>query len=676
MKYELIDRTGDAPVVENDVLEAADGNVLLAKLLSARGISTGEEAKAFLNPDAAQLLDPFGFHDMQKAVDLIKKAITDKRHICIHGDYDADGTSGAAILACALRSMGADPQVIIPDRNGSGYGLSEEALLSVPDGSLLITVDCGIRNVAEVDLAHEHGMDVIISDHHACPDELPAAECIINPKKPGETYGNPNLCGAGVALKMVHALLGSEEALEYVDLAALATIADVVPLLGENRAIAALGIHKMNKNPRAGIAALKSMCHSSDTVTSSVVAFEMVPIINAAGRMLTANMAYQLLTASRPADGKRGIADVLAATLADQNRIRKEAQASVVKEAEEMLEQDSGFPRFIVVAGKDWPLGVTGPAASRLAEKYRRPTVVLAWNGEAYVGSARTAGNLNLYDALLSAAHLMDKFGGHREAAGLTIREENLGALSAELDAYMVRSEMGRIPEYSSLRTCEYDFEPALPIDLTTIETLKRLEPCGCANPHPMALFRHAQIRNARPLGKSGAHASFDIAQDGGSIRGVMFGTSASDAPPLGDVVGELQVSDFGPRRGQVEMVVRVLSAENREEAYLRKAVEALRRPGPPSNTKLFFRDKARMREIYSAFRTCTRGGGITTLHSLYAASSQRLKDLTREEAAFAYAVFSELGLIEDVADGKIKIVTNAKKTALDKSEIYRKCER
>lgn len=668
MRYELVDRgasVSGAP--DAALLEEAGGSEVLAQLLRSRGIQTAEQAHSFLHPDVGQLHDPFAFRDMQDAVNLIRDAIASGRTICVHGDYDADGTSASALLKLALTKAGADVMVKIPKRDEDGYGLSMRAVEEMPKDALLITVDCGISNAAEVAAAKERGMDVIVTDHHTCPEEMPGADCVLNPKAPGETYPNENLCGAGVALKLAEAVVGREAAHEYLDLAAFATVADVMPLTGENRALVSLGLEKMKQNPTIGIAALIEHCaQSGKSVQASTVAYELAPAVNAAGRVSSAQFAYDLLSSTGTVK-----AAMLAKTLHELNVKRQEMQAQVLKEAFDMLSRQ-GIPDFIVLSSDTWDPGILGPAASRIAEQTGRPAILCARTKDGYVGSGRSAGQINLHDALSSASNLLDKFGGHMQAAGLTVREENLPMLRKTLADYVA----ARREQIAAKPVAEYDYELPLPADPGLVDTLSALEPFGTGNPVPIALVRDARIENLRSIGRDGQHASFQIRSGPGSIRGVIFGVQSSDVPPRADVLGELQLSGLQSRHGETEMIVRTLSSETREQQYFRKAVEALQRTGGPRRPEVFYRDKKRMGLIYSAFRAAAPGGVPVALPDLHWTAKKKIPDLTREESAFAYVVFRELGLISDQPDGKIQVVINTKKCDLNDSSIYRICGR
>lgn len=673
MRYELINRADAEKSVWEPLLDEAGGDELTARLLASRGVKTPEEARRFLYPDETHLLDPLGFEQMEKAAKMVQDAVASKRPIYIHGDYDADGTSGCAILYLALKKMGTEATVIIPSRTGQGYGLSDEAIDGMTDGALLITVDCGISNVSQISQARSRGIDVILTDHHTCPEELPDATCILNPKRPGETYGNPNLCGAAVAWKLAQAVAGRETADEYLDIAAFATIADVVPLVGENRAIAALGLKKMNERPSVGIAALASLRPRPDQkITSEVVSYDLAPAVNAAGRVSSARLAFDLLSAAGSV-----AASVLAPTLDELNRERRTKQNAVVTQARAMIEKlDDGAPDFIVLADRGWDAGVLGPAANRLAEEYRRPAVLLApmspEKPNVYVGSGRSVRGINLYDALAAASYSVEKFGGHAEAAGVTVLEENIAEFAEELLRYM----KGQSQVLSAVAEAEFDFEPTLPVGDEVLANIALLEPFGCGNPHPMALFRNVMLENPTALGRNGStNCDFRIRSESGSIRGVLFGQGPDKVPSQrADVVAQLKKNLRGLNGAGTEAIVRHISWETNADKFFRLAAQALRRPGGPKDKTLFFRDRKRMGLIYSAFRAAAPEGMPVTLPQLFALSRAKLPSLGKEETAFAFCVFFELGLIDDAADGKIRIVIKTKNCSLGDSSIYRTC--
>lgn len=668
MKYKLVDRCGANDALPGaELVEAAGGNELLARMLMSRGVATASEAKRFLHPDASQLHDPFLFRDMARSIELIGDAAAQDRAVYVYGDYDADGTCASAILKLALSDVGIDASVVIPRRTEEGYGLSKHRIAEMDPNGLLITVDCGISNAEEVAFATERGMDVIVTDHHACPVVLPEAACILNPHAPGETYPDPNLCGAGVALKLAEAFAGKDALRKYIDLAAFATVADVVPLIGENRVIAALGLSKMNSNPSVGLGALAALRTHQDTpVTSSTVAFELAPAVNAAGRISTAQIAFDLLSAKSPV-----VANALARTLSGLNEQRQTKQAAVLDEALAML-STRGVPDFIVLSSDGWDPGVLGPAASRIAEQTQRPTILCARTRDGYVGSGRSGAGVDLYNALSSAAHLVDKFGGHTEAAGLTVQEANLPALAEALNKYMapLRNLLSQRP------AAEYDYEQALPADPHLIESLSVLEPFGAGNPVPIALIKDAHIEQVRPIGSEKKHTAFQVRAGAGTIRAVLFGVPAGDIPPRGDVLGEIRLSTYGARAGEPEIIVRTLSSETRDQFYFRRAVEVLRSEEGTSNPGLFFRSKNRMRTIYKAFRAVTADGSPLELTELYRRARRIIPDLEKAETAFAYCVFHELGLIADQPNDRIQILINTEKCDLDDSRIYRACGR
>lgn len=490
----------------------------MASLLHARGVHDRETAEKFLQPDLSHLHDPFDLNNMQKAVDIISAAAKGKKRAVVWGDYDVDGMCATSLLYETLQAMRIPVITFIPDRHTDGYGLSfdgVEKLASQAD--LLITVDCGITAQAEVQRGKELGMTVIITDHHALPEMLPEADAIISPLL--NNYPFPHLCGAGVAWKLSQALKGLEYARKQLDLAALATIADMVPLTGENRVIAALGLKTLGDTKRAGLVALKEAADIAHhhPLTSEQVAFQLAPRLNASGRLSTAQGAIELLNAANPAH-----AVPLAQELNTLNTRRKQEERLVLEAAEKQLEKaDLLHDRTIVVVGEEWNAGVVGLAAGRLAEKYGYPAVVLSQSGDMCVGSARSAGEVDLYAALKACEDLFERFGGHTKAAGLTI-------LGANVDAFKLRfneAVYAQLPGGELIPTAEYDDE--MPLSLVTPETseaLMRLAPFGVGNPAPVFLKREAKVLSARCVGADMRHLKMTLGEDDVIRDAIAFG--------------------------------------------------------------------------------------------------------------------------------------------------------
>lgn len=392
----------------------------LSAILRSRGVDTEEKAERFLHPSLEQLYDPMLMQGMDRAVEIIRDAVAQHTPIQIYGDYDADGVCATSILMETLSSMGADVVYRIPDRHGEGYGLNCDAVREIAQTRrLLITVDCGVTNHEEVRLAQLLGMTVIVTDHHQLAETPSPADVVLNPLL-GD-YPFRRLCGAGVALKLAQALLGMEEVLRRIDLAALATVADLVPLIDENRVIVRAGLEKLGDGSRPGLAALLTLAGVTAPVSSGQVAFRLAPRINAGGRLEDAAQCVRLLISRDRAE-----AEAIAGNLEQQNQQRQALQQEITLKAEEDLHRTVNFRTdlAIVVMGEGWNSGVVGLAAGRICEKYHYPTIVLSKQGELAVGSCRSIPGVNIHAMLTACSDLFLRFGGHEQAAGLTMRAD------------------------------------------------------------------------------------------------------------------------------------------------------------------------------------------------------------------------------------------------------------
>ena len=487
----------------------------MAGLMYSRGIRSEEEAERFLHPSMDQLLSPTMLHDMDKAVALLRSALNENRRTVIYGDYDVDGVSASAILLEAFGQLGLACEVYIPDRHREGYGLNLPAVEKLAkEHQVLVTVDCGITSVEEVARAKELGMQVIVTDHHRHGDTLPPADAVISPLL-GD-YSFPYLCGAGVAWKLAMALLG-QDGLRLMELAALATVADMVSLTGENRCIVALGLEKLSATDRPGLRALMNRAGIFGRVTSEQVGFQIAPRMNACGRMESAGTALEMLTTRDLAR-----AEELALKMEGLNQERKNQEARVLTGALAQVEQmDLVESKAIVVKGENWNSGVVGLAAGRIAEQYAYPTVALSQEGDVCVGSARSAGDIDIHRALSQCADLLLRFGGHKQAAGLTMRTEHVEEFARRLSR-AVAEQTGGMPPEPHIR-CDGE----LTLGQVTEETVKwldRLEPCGVGNPAPLFLCRDAQPLSMRAVGAEGRHLKCTF-QQGNDLRdGILFG--------------------------------------------------------------------------------------------------------------------------------------------------------
>lgn len=484
-------------------------------LLSARGVNTEADARRFLHPAMDQLLPPLKLHQMKEARDLLFKAREQGKKAAIYGDYDVDGVCASAILWEALGMLGMERMIYIPDRHREGYGLNTPAVETLAQTcQVLITVDCGITSVSEVGRAQELGMDVIVTDHHRHGEELPPASAVVSPLL--GNYPFPFICGAGVAWKLALALVGNQ-AMPLLEIAALATVADMVPLTGENRVIAALGLEKLKDTRRPGLRAVMERAGIHGGVSSEQVAFQIAPRMNACGRMESARTAQDMLLTRDSVQ-----AEELALKMERLNQERKNQEAFVLEDA---LDQVKGMnlvdQKAIVVQGEGWNSGVVGLAAGKVAEKYAYPTVALAQEGDLCVGSARSAGEIDIYQALSQCAGLFERFGGHKQAAGLTIRAENVPAFREALSRAVSEQTGGRpvIPQV----LCDGEMRLS-DVTVETVKWLNMLEPFGMGNPAPRFLVRDALPLSFRRVGAEGRHLKCTF-QQGEVLRdGIFFG--------------------------------------------------------------------------------------------------------------------------------------------------------
>lgn len=517
----------------------------LLELLLDRGIDTPQAVEAYLHPRKEDLHDPMLMQGMDRAVAVVRDAIAKGEEIVVFGDYDVDGVTATAILLTYLRKQGAKVGFYIPDRHGEGYGLNIAAVEQIAThAKLLITVDCGITSVAEVARAKELGMRVIVTDHHQLGPQLPQCEAVLDPLL--GNYPFRRLCGAGVAFKLVQALGGAEAIEPLWELAALATIADIVPLLGENRVIVSHGLRAMAATQRPGLIALmESAGVTKENVTSSDVAFRMAPRINAGGRLALASRGVELLT-TRRLDTAREIAE----ELNQDNTKRRELEMDIFQQADAITRREIDFrtERAIVVCGEKWNPGVVGLAASRLVEKYRWPTVLLSREGDLCVGSARSIPGVNIHEALATCRDLFVRFGGHAQAAGLTIEAKHIPALRKRL-SQAIREQAA--PE-AFIPAEEYDLELELS-EMTEelIDAFSAMQPTGFGNPAPVFCVRGVHTTDVRAIGKDGAHLRMRLAQ-GSEQRGAIgfrMGDAARSMPEVIEAVLTLSVNEWQGRR-------------------------------------------------------------------------------------------------------------------------------
>ena len=511
-----------------------DVSPVTARLLCIRGFGDLEQARRFLSPSLDDLLDPFALKDMRPAVDRILGAIERRERIAIHGDYDVDGVTSTVILRRALELLGADVTHFIPERLRDGYGLQPASLdrLHADGVRLVISVDCGIRGVEAALHAKALGLDLVITDHHEPDTALPDAFAVINPKRHDCTYPDKNLAGVGVALKLVQALCtkaGRTAWLPaFVKVAAIGTLADVVPLTGENRVIAKLGLQLLSKGPhKVGLRSLLDVCGlTGKDIDSYHIGFVLAPRVNAAGRMSSPDIAARLLLASDEALGDE--ARALAGQLNTENIRRQQEEAEIVAQARKAVETDLdiGSRTVIVVAGEGWHRGVIGIVASKLVDAFHRPAIVLSTDGDVAHGSCRSIPAFNMLAALESCADAMVKFGGHKQAAGLTI------------EAGRIRELRARVNDFADGCLGPDDLRPRLWIDgalafksITeqVASEMTRMAPFGAGNPNPVFSTSRVEIVDG-PRRVKDRHLKMAFRQDGRILRGIAWRASEREA--------------------------------------------------------------------------------------------------------------------------------------------------
>ncbi len=548
---------------KNDILSAAKRlgiSPVIVTLLYNRGITSDKEILSFLSKSMQAVHNPFQLPDMDKAADRILLALEKKEKICIYGDYDVDGITATVLLYKYLLSHGADVSYYIPEREGEGYGINIKAVnkISKTGCKLLITVDCGITATGETELAKAQGMDVIITDHHTCMERLPSATAVINPKRADSEYPFKDLAGVGVAFKTVLALsvrLGESTKdvfYKYAPYAAIGTVADVVSLTDENRVIVDRGIKSIKTRPSPGISALLEIAGIKDLNAGSI-AFGIAPRINAAGRMGSAETAVELLMCESPNTAKE-----IAAALDTENQRRRAAEKDIFDDAEKIIKENPSILSnpVLVVAGESWHKGVIGIVASRLTEKYYKPTVLISHEDGTGHGSCRSIEGFNITDALSFSSDLLEKYGGHAMAAGLTVKTENIEHLA------------DKINKFAKEKLTKEILTPKLPIDLRitaaslteeNIKVISGLEPFGEGNHMPVFAICGAEVASCMPMGEEGMHLRLQLKKDGVKLSCVAFRMGElSNSLPAGKTVDIAFTPEINSYNGRQSIQLRI----------------------------------------------------------------------------------------------------------------------
>lgn len=503
-----------------------------AKLLLSKNIQQ-DKVENYLNPDIQKLYDPFLLNDMEKMVERIIKAKESQEKVAIYGDYDVDGITSITLMYSFLKDLGLDITYYLPDRQEEGYGLNKNAIYSLKEKgiTLIITVDCGISAVEEVEYANSLGIDVCITDHHECSLILPNAYSIVNPKRQDSTYPFSSLAGVGVSFKVLDAItkklnMPEEEYLKYLDVVAVGTIADIVPLVDENRIITANGLKMLNNTKNEGLKALMKVARIT-TVDSDNVSFGLAPRINASGRMADATVAVKMLLSTNTIEAYN-----YAKVLDEQNIQRQEVERKIYEEAIERIEEEQLDKRkSIVIEGKNWHQGVIGIVASKLTEKYLKPVILLSYDEEKAKGSGRIPQGISLYDALTECSEYLTAFGGHELAAGLTLETKNIHKFKEVFEQVIEKMK----PD-DFVRNIDIDFEVnKSDMSFDTIEKIERLSPFGQKNKRPVFVYKNLKVVSVSTL-KDNKHLKFRLQDADFMVDAIFF--------KAGDRRDEVIVSD------------------------------------------------------------------------------------------------------------------------------------
>ena len=564
-KWLLAENSGGNP---DDLAEALGLSRLTARVLEARGMDSAQAAAAFMARSTEGIHDPFLLKDMDQAVAEIRSAIEQHTKIAVYGDYDVDGVTATSIMIQYLRKQGADCTYYIPDRLEEGYGLNTAAIQSLYDDGcrLLITVDSGITAEEEALFAAKIGLHLIITDHHECKETLPAAVAVINPRRLDSDYPFRELAGVGVAFKLICAL-ERETPLEtllkqYADIVAVGTIADVMPLTGENRVIVSFGLDYLQHTRNDGLKALmQKLGLDAKVVTSNSVSFVMAPRINAAGRLGAASIAARLFLTNQPQEAAQ-----LAEQLCDLNHRRQEEENGIFEQIMARLQAQPELTRgkTLVLWGDGWHNGVIGIVSSRLSDRYGIPCVLISMSGENGKGSGRSIKGFNLFAALEKNAALLEKYGGHELAVGLTIRRDKLEALRDALEDFARSNETEEIVPCVSV-DCAVEPEE---LNVHAVRGLSALEPFGMGNPQPVFLMRNVRIEEITPISHD-RHIKLHLSKNGRFFQAFAFGMGAKGCRFVkGDLLDLVFSAEINSYRGNesVQLVIRDVKWAEREE--------------------------------------------------------------------------------------------------------------
>ncbi len=571
----------------SELMNALSLKEFLSKVLVAKGFDTPEKASEYLSSNISSLADPFLLKDMDKAIECIKSAVSNKEKIMIYGDYDVDGITSVAALWRYLTFKGGNVCYYIPQRVNEGYGLNTAAIQKFYDDGvkLIITVDSGITAHEEIAFAHSLGIKVVITDHHECREELPEAIAVVNPHRSDSEYPFKELAGVGVVFRLICAYEGNKNlsniCAKYSDIVALGTVADVMPIVGENRIIVKHGLASLVNTKNRGLCSLIEQPFSErktaqrKNITASSIGFGLAPRINAAGRIGDVNQALKLLITENKAE-----ADEIATYLCSVNRERQLVENIIFEQAVEQIESNHDFDndKIIVLVSDSWHLGVIGIVASKITERYKLPSILISVDGEVGKGSGRSVKGFNINEAISACKHLLIKYGGHELAAGLTIDKNNVSEFRRAINEYAKKTF-----DFSSV--CNYlnaDFEIELSdVSVDHAKQLHELEPFGLQNPHPMFFIKDAVINEIYSIGE-GKHLKLILEKNGYLATALFFGMPIERFPFIeGDKADFMATMDINDFRGtlSVQLVlkdVRMTEQDCQTKKLLEEKFESL----------------------------------------------------------------------------------------------------
>lgn len=682
-----------------------------ARLIYNRGYTDAEDARAFLHPDISILHDPYLLNDMQAAVERIAEAIRCGERITIYGDYDVDGVTSVSLAYLYLKSQGAVVDYYIPSRTKEGYGVCSSAIDKLCDRGtgLIITVDTGITANTEIEYAKGLGIDTVVTDHHECHAELPRAVAVINPHRHDSTYPFTYLAGVGVVFKLIcayemytHPQMSAQECARvicdgYIDLVAIGTVADVMPLLDENRFIVDIGIKKISETDRVGLCALIEGASQSSRpavggkarpqkrkINTGFIGFTLAPRINAAGRISSATKAVDLLLCEDHDE-----AATRAQELCDINACRQVEENRIAEQAYKMIEQSHDFKhdRVIVLDNDSWQQGIIGIVSSRITEKYGLPSILISYEGatrgfespdDIGKGSGRSIKGLNLVDALSYCDDILVRFGGHELAAGLSVRRGDVDEFRKKINEYAAQ----RLSDEDTRVVCEADCELRVAdISMELAEEIECLEPFGVSNATPVFMMRDLEVDRISPLG-AGNHCKLFFGKEARSINAVMFGTAASELDFYRgehvDILCRLSINEFRGER-TVQLILSDIRMSERLEERMRadkaRFAEVMGGAGFYADENILpSRDDVAL--VYKILRAgANHGRSVMSGRALMSAVGEYTSNVGYVKLGFIICIIRDMGVIKICPESEnlfsFEIVKDAKKTSVESSETY-----